>query len=73
MAGIRLNPLVKEVLDVCRMEPNEIEDKIAVLKSQLQYKDQKIHELAKINDKLKITNSNLMTKNKQLMNRYFFF
>lgn len=69
LAGIYLNPLVKEVVDVCRMESNEITDKIAVLNSKLQYKEQKIHELTKLNEKLKLTNSNLMLKNKQLLNR----
>lgn len=47
----------------------ELLDQIALLNGKLSHNDQKIKEILKQNEKLRTTNLNLLSKNKQISNK----
>jgi hypothetical protein len=45
--------------------PQELADQIAILSAKLKHRDQRIEELGRLNENLKMTNTALAAKNKQ--------
>lgn len=77
--GAKINSLIKTVMSIPEFKKDgrtidlychqEFLDEIALLNGKLLHNDQKIEELLKLNEKLRSTNQNLISKNKQITNK----